>query len=167
MVVVVVSLVALVSERWSLSARRRAVLPLPLWEEEPPCAEVVSDALCALSWSQDSGLCDHEGAFGVVQLALVSAAAAAECPELAVGSKGSLETAAVVVPLVSAAAAAAATGGGGQASAAAAAACPELPGGSKGSLRSAAAAFVAVAAAVAWVAEAGTEANLELAAMVV
>jgi len=165
-VVVVVSLAVVVSERWSLSARRRAVLPLPLWEEEPPCAEVVSDALCALSWSQDSGLCDHERAFGVVQLALVSAAAAAECPELAVGSKGSLETAAVVVPLVSAAAAAAATGGGGQASAAAAA-CPELPGGSKGSLRSAAAAFVAVAAAVAWVAEAGTEANLELAAMAV
>ena len=165
-VVVVVSLAVVVSERWSLSARRRAVLPLPLWEEEPPCAEVVSDALCALSWSQDSGLCDHERASGVDQLALVSAAAAVECPELAVGSKGSLETAAVVVPLVSAAAAAAATGGGWQVSAAAAA-CPELHGGSKGSLWSAAAAFVAVAAAVAWVAEAGTEANLELAAMAV
>ena len=101
--VLVVSLVVLVSERWSLSARRRAVLPLPLWEEEPPCAEVVSDALCALSWSQDSGLCDHERAFGVVQLALVSAAAAAECPELAVGSKGSLESAAAAVVAVAAA----------------------------------------------------------------
>jgi hypothetical protein len=160
-VVVVVSLAVVVSERWSLSVWRRAVLPLPLREGEPPCAEVVSDALCALSWSQDSGLCDHERAFGVDQLALVSADAAVESPELAVGSKGSLETAAVVVPLVSAAAAAVATGGGEQASDAAAAACPELPGGSKGTLWSAAAAFVVVAVAVAWVAAAGTEANLE------
>ena len=114
---VVVSLVALVSERWSLSARRRAVLPLPLWEEEPPCAEVVSDALCVLSWSQGSGLC-VERAVGVVQLALVSAAAAA----------------AVSV--------------GGWLVSAAAAARPELPGGSKGSLGSAAAAVVADAAAL-------------------
>jgi hypothetical protein len=38
-VVALVALVALVSESWSLSRRRRAVLPLPLWEEEePPCA---------------------------------------------------------------------------------------------------------------------------------
>ena len=90
-VVVVVSLVALVSERWSLSARRRAVLPLPLWEEEPPCAEVVSDALCVLSLSQGSGLC-AERAVGVVQLALVSAAAAAAVARVAAAG-----TAAVLV----------------------------------------------------------------------
>ena len=74
-VVEVVSLGGLVSERWSLSALRR-----------PPCAEGTSDALCVLSWSQGSGLCDHERAFGVVHLALASASAAAECPELAGGS---------------------------------------------------------------------------------
>ena len=52
----VVALVALVSEFWSLSRRRRAALPFPL-REELPLEEAASDGQCAFSSSQGSGLC--------------------------------------------------------------------------------------------------------------
>ena len=96
---VVVSLVVLVSERWSLSALRRAVLPLPLWEGEPPCAGGASDALCELSWSRGSGLCAAESAVGVVDsaAAAVDAVAAAVAWVAEAGTASVLELAVVAV----------------------------------------------------------------------
>ena len=105
------SLVVVVSERWSLSALRRAVLPLPLWEGGPPCAVSAFDVLCELSWSQDSGLCAAESAVGVCAAVAVSgggwqdsaAAAAVDAVAAAIawvaeaGTASVLEQAAVAV----------------------------------------------------------------------
>ena len=74
-VVEVVSLGGLVSERWSLSALRR-----PLREGKPPCAGGFSGAQCALSWSRGLGLGEPAGALGVGRLA--------ESPEWAVAVCG-------------------------------------------------------------------------------
>ena len=82
MVASVVALVALVSGFWSLSRRRRAALPFPLWEELP-LEEAASDGQCAFSSSQGSGLCAERAAVWVSAALLASAAIWVLAAELA------------------------------------------------------------------------------------